>query len=76
MGLIIQKGFEHRDGNDMKAKAHQYRNLPNDEQETFFNEHGQRWFAFARLPYFDPSKMFVIDPMHNLLLGKYQPTYP
>lgn len=54
----------------MKEKAFEYRELPEEEQEDFFHDHGQRWFAFARLPYFDPSRMFVIDPMHNLLLGK------
>ena len=25
--------------------------------------------AFLRLPYFDPIRFHVVDPMHNLLLG-------
>lgn len=53
----------------MKAKASEHRQLPEEDQAAYFQRHGQRWFAFARLPYFDPSRMFVVDPMHNLLLG-------
>ena len=30
---------------------------------------GYRETILLKLPYFDPSKMLVIDPMHNLLLG-------
>ena len=32
-------------------------------------EHGCRYSILLELPYFDPIKMCVIDPMHNLLLG-------
>lgn len=32
-------------------------------------EHGVRYTALLKLPYFDPVKMCVVDPMHNLLLG-------
>lgn len=35
-----------------------------------FKQHGARWTEFFRLPYFDVIRMCVIDPMHNLLLGK------
>ena len=31
--------------------------------------HGCRYFCLLQLPYFDPIKMLVIDPMHNLYLG-------
>lgn len=30
---------------------------------------GYRYTELLRLPYFDPSRMFVVDPMHNLFLG-------
>ncbi|KAF8511920.1 hypothetical protein JB92DRAFT_2724598, partial [Gautieria morchelliformis] len=39
------------------------------EREDFFSKYGTRWFEFARLKYFDPIRMTVIDPMHNLLIG-------
>lgn len=30
---------------------------------------GCRYSSLLKLPYFDPPKMLVIDPMHNLFLG-------
>lgn len=30
---------------------------------------GTRWTALHRLPYFDPVRFTVVDPMHNLYLG-------
>lgn len=48
-----------------------YRDLPTAEEKAdFFAEHGVRWTEFARLDYFDLVRHTVIDPMHNLLLGK------
>ncbi|KZV81223.1 hypothetical protein EXIGLDRAFT_575436, partial [Exidia glandulosa HHB12029] len=38
-------------------------------RDAYFKKHGVRWFELARLPYFDPVRMSVIDPMHCLLLG-------
>ena len=32
-------------------------------------EHGCRYSALLDLPYFDPIKMLMIDPMHNLFMG-------
>ena len=31
--------------------------------------HGVRYSVLMKLPYFDPIKFVVIDPMHNLMLG-------
>ena len=39
-------------------------------RESFVKLHATRWTEFARLPYFDLVCCIVIDPMHNLLLGK------
>ena len=33
--------------------------------------HGTKWSELLRLPYFDPIRMVVIDPMHNILLGEF-----
>lgn len=41
----------------------------NAERSAHFKNHGVRYTEFARLPYFDISRMMIIDPMHNLLLG-------
>ena len=32
-------------------------------------ESGYRYTELIRLPYLDPTRMLVIDPMHNLFLG-------
>jgi hypothetical protein len=48
-----------------------YRDLStSEEKEEFFAEHGVQWTEFARLDYFDLVRYTVVDPMHNLLLGK------
>ena len=33
------------------------------------SESGYRYTELLQLPYFDPSRMLTIDPMHNLFLG-------
>ena len=33
------------------------------------SESGVRYSVLLELPYFDPIRFHVIDPMHNLLLG-------
>jgi hypothetical protein len=51
--------------------CYQYAALPNPEAKAdFFKKNGVRWTEFARLIYFDIVKWTVVDPMHNLLLGK------
>jgi hypothetical protein len=39
------------------------------EAQRYFNQSGLRWTEFLRLPYFDVSRMIVVDCMHNLFLG-------
>ena len=39
------------------------------ERKKLVQEHGVRYCVLLRLPYFDPTRLHVIDPMHNLLLG-------
>ena len=39
------------------------------EQKQNRKKHGCRYSVLLRLSYFDPIRMCVIDPMHNLLLG-------
>lgn len=36
---------------------------------TIESESGYRYTELLRLPYFNPSRMLTIDPMHNLFLG-------
>ena len=55
---------------DHKAKAFSYRDARiHMEQKVIEREHGVRYSVLNELPYFDPPRVCVIDPMHNLLLG-------
>jgi hypothetical protein len=38
-------------------------------QKRFTKNTGVRWSELLRLPYFDPIKFIVVDPMHCLFLG-------
>ena len=38
-------------------------------QNELGSTHGLRYSVLVELPYFDPIRMHVVDPMHNLLLG-------
>jgi len=38
-------------------------------QEGLFSEYGIRWTELWRLPYWNPTRMLVVDPMHCLLEG-------
>ncbi|KAF8805356.1 hypothetical protein BYT27DRAFT_7224974 [Phlegmacium glaucopus] len=39
------------------------------EQDMAFASSGVKWSELLCLPYFDPTRFVVIDPMHNLFLG-------
>jgi hypothetical protein len=38
-------------------------------RDNHFKEHGVRWSELLRLPYMDPIRFAVVDPMHCLFLG-------
>ncbi|THU81127.1 hypothetical protein K435DRAFT_823486 [Dendrothele bispora CBS 962.96] len=51
--------------------GHQYAGCHSKtERDEFVKNFAARWSELARLPYFDICRMIIIDPMHNLLLGK------
>lgn len=69
--LDIPIGFPARNPQIHKDRSFEWRDLKTQkERDTFFGEYGVRWSELCRLPYFDPVGMTIIDPMHNLLLGK------
>jgi hypothetical protein len=39
------------------------------ERTRFVKENGVRWSELLRLPYFDPIRFVIVDPMHCLFLG-------
>ena len=67
---VMRSGYKERDSIQHIIQAYEYASLATEQvQEAFFKKNGVRWFEFARLPYFDPVRMTIIDPMHNLLIG-------
>ena len=57
INLPIDKCFEYR---DCKTKS---------EQMSIERDFGLRYSVLMELPYFNPIKNGVIDPMHNLFWG-------
>lgn len=63
--------FPRRDGDQHRAHARAYADLENpEERDEYFKMHSARYFELLRLPYFDLVRMTILDPMHNILLGK------
>ena len=59
-----------RSNSTHREHALEYRGcITKSAQNKIIKEHGCRYSLLLRLPYFDPVRMCVIDPMHNLLLG-------
>lgn len=65
-----QTEYPMRDAEQLRRTAADWYQLSTKaDRDTHFERHGIRYCAFSRLPYFDPVRMIIIDPMHNLLLG-------
>jgi len=61
-----------RDGTHHKEMGMNWLTRENKkEREVIEFNHGARFSELFRLPYFNPVSMHLIDPMHNLMLGKY-----
>ncbi|KZV63255.1 hypothetical protein PENSPDRAFT_758090 [Peniophora sp. CONT] len=58
-----------RTADDHRKYAQAYRDGSNSKRNKILEEHGVRWSEFTRLSYFDPIRMTIVDPMHNILLG-------
>ncbi|TFK80420.1 hypothetical protein K466DRAFT_452191, partial [Polyporus arcularius HHB13444] len=59
-----------RTATEHRRLAAQWRDAATEaERRDLFKEHGVRWSELLRLPYWDPIRFPVVDPMHNLLLG-------
>ncbi|KAG1718381.1 uncharacterized protein EDB91DRAFT_1240882 [Suillus paluster] len=54
---------------DLKTEQAMMYDESDKAREEFFKTNSTQWFELARLKYFDPVRMMIIDPMHNILLG-------
>ncbi|KAF9472474.1 hypothetical protein BDN70DRAFT_766116, partial [Pholiota conissans] len=62
--------WKRRTNEDWRTHADAFRSAETLQQANIsFDNSGLRWSELLRLPYFDPTKMLVVDPMHNLFLG-------
>ncbi|KII93303.1 hypothetical protein PLICRDRAFT_100818 [Plicaturopsis crispa FD-325 SS-3] len=67
-----KNGFRERTDAEQRRLGEEYlRCMTNADKAKFVKEFATRWSELSRLPYFDLCRMIVIDPMHNLFLGKY-----
>ncbi|CAK5266451.1 unnamed protein product [Mycena citricolor] len=54
----------------LRAQSHAWRDAPTQSaRDAIFSEYGVRWSEFWRLPYWDPTRMAVVDSMHCILEG-------
>ena len=66
----IDEWSVNRDLAEFRENAYEQRHCKSDAlQKRFTKNTGVRWLELLRLPYFDPIKFIVVDPMHCLFLG-------
>ena len=62
--------FKERNLEEFRHNALAWRKCrSNEERKQFVSTNHVRWTKLLRLPYFNPVRHCVIDPMHNLFLG-------
>lgn len=55
---------------DCRALAERFRTAKSAAvAASSFDRTGLRWSGLLRLPYYNPTRFLVVDPMHNLFLG-------
>lgn len=68
--LFIFSAFPLCDGEDHRRLPNKYSKLETKkERDAFCAKHGVRDSELNRLPYWNPVRMAIVDPMHNILLG-------
>jgi len=64
-------GFRPRTDTEHREHQRKYQQCSTKTARAqFIKEFATRFSELSRLPYFDMCRMIVIDPMHNLYLGK------
>ena len=66
----IDEWFIDRDSNEHRQNALAWRRCNSDAaRKRVVRQTGVRWSELLRLPYFDPIRSIIVDPMHCLFLG-------
>ncbi|KAJ7133858.1 hypothetical protein C8R46DRAFT_809056, partial [Mycena filopes] len=64
------ENWTRRDVDSLRESAYAYKNADTlADRDNTFKDTGVRWSEFWRLPYWDPTRMLVIDAMHCVLEG-------
>ena len=64
------EAWPRRDPCEMRRWAEAWRDAPStSERDKIFRAHGLRWSALWLLPYWDPTRMMVVDALHCLYEG-------
>lgn len=67
---INVKSWIRRTNEECRQLAERWRSAPsNAAAQRSFDTSGIRWSELLRLPYYEPARFLIIDPMHNLFLG-------
>jgi hypothetical protein len=62
--------WQRRNVDELRSHAEAWRDAQTlGDRSRILNNHGVRWSELWRLPYWDPTRMLVIDSMHCLLEG-------
>lgn len=62
--------FPRRSPETLRSQATEWRTARTEaERKQITSRYGVRWSELWNLPYWNPSKQLVVDPMHCLLLG-------
>ena len=66
----MEEWFFIRDSTQHRNNAIGWRRCNSDAaRKRFVKNTGVRWSELLRLPYFDPIRFIIVDPMHCLFLG-------
>ena len=66
----MNQWFVKRDADEIRNNAYIWKECnTEDARKNHVSETFVRWSEIYRLPYFDPTKFLIVDPMHCLFLG-------
>src|SRR5271154_2371137 len=71
-GIIddMNEGLVNRNSSQHREDALRWRRCNSKAaRDRFVRQTGVRWSELLRLPYFDPIRFTIVDPMHCLFLG-------
>jgi len=62
--------WDKKDVEELRHHAERWRDAPTiQDRSSIFEEYGVRYSVLWSLPYWDPTRHLVVDPMHTVLLG-------